>query len=111
MFLGNDFINSYKKYQAASLIGIQDFADRLSYMHSTILFMICTTIIGTKTYILKPLACHVPTTPSGKSFSDYLESFCWVTGSVPFRANESIPEDEAAWDLISHDRKISEFHL
>lgn len=105
--LGSDFIDSYKKYQAASLIGIQDWADRMSYVHSTIIFVICTTIVTAKTYILKPLACHVPTTPSGAKFDDYFDSYCWVHGTTPLRMNESLPEIEANWINLETSRKIT----
>ena len=43
--IGPDFMNFYQKYQAATLIGIQYWADRMSYMHSTIIFLLCTTIV------------------------------------------------------------------
>nr|CDS30392.1 innexin unc 9 [Hymenolepis microstoma] len=105
--LGSDFMNFYKKYQAATLIGIQDWADRLSYMHSTIIFLLCTAIVSAKTYILSPLACHVPTVPSGSDFDPYFNSWCWVHGTTPIRINESIPEDDAGWEELENERKIT----
>lgn len=105
--LGSEFMNFYKKYQAATLIGIQDWADRMSYTHSTIIFLLCTAIVSAKTYILSPLACHVPTVPSGSDFDSYFNSWCWVHGTTPIRINESIPEDDAAWEELENERRIS----
>ncbi|VUZ49197.1 unnamed protein product [Hymenolepis diminuta] len=105
--LGSEFMNFYKKYQAATLIGIQDWADRMSYTHSTIIFLLCTAIVSAKTYILSPLACHVPTVPSGSDFDSYFNSWCWVHGTTPIRINESIPEDDAAWEELENERRIT----
>ncbi|KAL7059421.1 hypothetical protein AAHC03_013696 [Spirometra sp. Aus1] len=105
--LGKDFIDSYQKYQAVALVGVQDWADRLSFAHSTVILIICTAIVSAKTYILKPLACHVPTVPTGSNFKDYMASYCWVHGTVPIGMNETIPEDEASWDALSAERKIT----
>ncbi|VDM17402.1 unnamed protein product [Hydatigera taeniaeformis] len=105
--LGSDFMNFYQKYQAATLIGIQDWADRMSYLHSTIIFLLCTAIVSAKTYILQPLACHVPTVPSGSDFDSYFNSYCWIHGTTPIRANETIPEDDAAWVELENERKIT----
>ncbi|VDK32282.1 unnamed protein product [Taenia asiatica] len=105
--LGSDFMNFYQKYQAATLIGIQDWADRMSYLHSTIIFLLCTAIVSAKTYILQPLACHVPTVPSGSDFDSYFNSYCWIHGTTPIRANETIPEDDTAWVELEKERKIT----
>ncbi|VDD75053.1 unnamed protein product [Mesocestoides corti] len=95
------------KYQVATLIGIQDWADRMSYAHSTIIFLLCTAIVSAKTYILSPLACHVPTVPSGSDFDSYFDSYCWVHGTTPIRMNETIPEDDVAWTEFERERKIT----
>uniref|UniRef100_A0A0X3P476 Innexin n=1 Tax=Schistocephalus solidus TaxID=70667 RepID=A0A0X3P476_SCHSO len=105
--LGKDFIDSYQKYQAIALVGVQDWADRLSFAHSTVILIICTAIVSAKTYILKPLACHVPTVPTGSNFKDYMASYCWVHGTVPIGINETIPEDETSWDALSAERKMA----
>ncbi|VDK30260.1 unnamed protein product [Dibothriocephalus latus] len=105
--LGTAFIDSYQKYQAVALVGIQDWADRLSFSHSTVILIICTAIVSAKTYILKPLACHVPTVPTGSNFKDYMASYCWVHGTVPIGINETIPEDEAGWDALELERKMA----
>uniref|UniRef100_A0A5K3F5W9 Innexin n=1 Tax=Mesocestoides corti TaxID=53468 RepID=A0A5K3F5W9_MESCO len=102
-----NFMNFYQKYQVATLIGIQDWADRMSYAHSTIIFLLCTAIVSAKTYILSPLACHVPTVPSGSDFDSYFDSYCWVHGTTPIRMNETIPEDDVAWTEFERERKIT----
>ncbi|KAL5107677.1 Innexin unc-7 [Taenia crassiceps] len=83
--LGSDFMNFYQKYQAATLIAI----------------------VSAKTYVLQPLACHVPTVPSGSDFDSYFNSYCWIHGTTPIRANETIPEDDTAWIELEKERKIT----
>ncbi len=100
-------MNFYQQYQAVTLVGIQDWADKTSYFYSVIVFIMCTAIVSAKTYILKPLACHVPTVPSGSNFGDYFDSFCWVHGTTPIRMNETIPDTEADWIDLEDSRKIS----
>ncbi len=104
--VGQDFIDNYRKFQGVALVGVQDFADRLSYLHTVIILLIATIVVTAKTYVLKPLSCHIPTVPSGSAFGSYLESFCWITGSVPFRINETIPENQEEWQTWSEERKI-----
>ena len=105
--IGPDFMNFYQKYQAATLIGIQYWADRMSYMHSTIIFLFCTTIVSAKTYFLQPLTCHVPTVLSGSDFDSLFNSYCWVRGNSPIRINESIPQDNEGCAKKEKERRIS----
>ncbi|KAL3306897.1 Innexin inx2, partial [Cichlidogyrus casuarinus] len=85
--IGKQFIDYYQSQRLRALIGIDDWADRLSYFYSTIILSLCVTIVTVKTYFLNPLACHCPTIPAGSKFSAFLRETCFTSGTIPVRPN------------------------
>ncbi|KAA0189701.1 Innexin [Fasciolopsis buskii] len=104
-----NFINLYNKYRLASFIGVDDWADRLSYFYSFVIYLTCTMLVTSKTYLFRPIACHMPTAPEGANFKNYVESACWVLGTVPIRSNESMPQQPQSWEELEKSRRLSEF--
>ncbi|KAF8571995.1 hypothetical protein P879_01958 [Paragonimus westermani] len=104
---GVDFISLYNKYCLTSLIGVDDWVDRLSYIYSYILLLGFTILVTTKTYLFKSIACHMPTAPQGANFKNYVESACWVLGTVPIRANEPMPQTVEEFEQLSKERHIN----
>ncbi|TGZ67207.1 hypothetical protein CRM22_004931 [Opisthorchis felineus] len=104
---GVDFISLYNKYQLRKFVGVDDWVDRLSYVYSVTILLGFTTLVTSKTYLFSPIACHMPTAPQGANFKKYVESVCWVLGTVPIRANESIPQDGKNWEELSEKRRIN----
>ncbi|VDP67763.1 unnamed protein product [Echinostoma caproni] len=102
-----DFVGLYNKYRLANFIGVDDWADRLSYFYSFVLILACTFMVTSKTYLLRPIACHMPTAPDGANFKNYVESACWVLGTVPLRANETIPQQVSTWEELEKHRRIN----
>ncbi|KAF5405042.1 Innexin [Paragonimus heterotremus] len=104
---GVDFISLYNKYCLTSLIGVDDWVDRLSYIYSYILLLGFAILVTTKTYLFRPIACHMPTAPQGANFKNYVESACWILGTIPIRANEPIPQTEEEFEQLSKERRIN----
>ncbi|OON18260.1 Innexin, partial [Opisthorchis viverrini] len=104
---GVDFISLYNKYQLRKFVGVDDWVDRLSYVYSVIILLGFTVLVTSKTYLFSPIACHMPTAPQGANFKKYVESVCWVLGTVPIRENESIPQNGRTWEELSEKRRIN----
>nr|QQY02472.1 innexin 14 [Cryptocotyle lingua] len=104
---GVDFISLYNTYRLQNFVGVDDWVDRLSYVYSVIILLGFTILVTSKTYLFRPIACHMPTAPQGANFKKYVESVCWVMGTVPLRANESMPQREKNWEELFMQRRIN----
>ena len=81
--IGAGFVKLYNKYKLNSFIGVDDWTDRLSYVYSYAILLGCTIVVTSETYLFKPIACHMTTAPEGKGIKRYVESACWVIGTIP----------------------------
>lgn len=103
-----EFISQLDKLRFVDSVGLDDFADRCSYMLSFALLVICFTIVTLKSYVFEPLSCYVPTTFSGSNLGPYINAFCWINGTTPMSADTDRLDDQEYWNSLE-DKKISEF--
>ena len=108
---GVDFIGLYNRYRLRNFFGVDDWVDRLSYLYSFVILLGFTLLVMSKTYLFRPIACHMPTAPQGANFKDYVESACWVMGTVPIRSHESVPQARGNWEELFYQKRISKLHL
>lgn len=101
-----EFISQLDKLRFVDSVGLDDFADRCSYMLSFALLVICFTIVTLKSYVFEPLSCYVPTTFSGSNLGPYINAFCWINGTTPMSADTDRLDDQEYWNSLE-DKKIN----
>lgn len=103
----SEFIDYATKYKWADYVGMEDFADKLSFSMSTSILLLLTLVITVKSYLLTSIACYIPVHPTGKDFDDFLKSYCWVHGTIPINNNYVWPKDELSWEEMDNNNRIS----
>ena len=103
----SEFIDYATKYKWADFVGMEDFADKLSFNLSTSILLLFTLIITVKSYLLTSIACYIPVYPTGKDFDDYLKSYCWVHGTIPINTNTQWTNDQTKWAEMDKNNRIS----
>ncbi|KAK4470488.1 hypothetical protein MN116_006038 [Schistosoma mekongi] len=101
-----EFISQLDKLHFVDSVGLDDFADRCSYMLSFVLLVMCFTIVTLKSYILEPLSCYIPTTFSGSNLGSYINAFCWINGTTPISVDTDQLDNPAYWHSLE-DKKIN----
>nr|QQY02533.1 innexin 10 [Cryptocotyle lingua] len=101
-----EFISQLEKLRFVDSVGLDDFADRCSYMLSFVLLVLCFTIVTLKSYVFEPLSCYVPTTFSGSNLGPYINAFCWVNGTTPISAETDRLDDQNYWNSLE-DKKLN----
>ncbi|CDS37246.1 innexin unc 9 [Echinococcus multilocularis] len=105
--VGIEFIDYLTKLHVSDFLGLEDFADKMSFMYSVLILLLCTTIIAVKQYLLASIACYIPTVPSGKDFEKFLQNFCWVHGTIPILEGEHIPQNYSEWHDADENMRIN----
>ncbi|VEL37257.1 unnamed protein product, partial [Protopolystoma xenopodis] len=105
--LGTQFIDTLTRLKVTDYTGVEDFADKLSFLYSVVVLSLCTMIIAVKQYLLAAIACYVPTVPSGSDFDKFLENYCWVHGTIPILAKEMIPQKSEKWAELDKTHRIN----
>ncbi len=106
--VGSEFIDFIGKFQVSEFLGVEDFADKLSFMYSVLILLLCTMIITVKQYLLSSISCYIPTVPSGSDFDKFLVNYCWVHGTIPLLPSDHIPQDYDEWHVADTEHRISE---
>lgn len=101
-----EFISQLEKLRFVDSVGLDDFADRCSYMLSFVLLVLCFTIVTLKSYVFEPLSCYVPTTFSGSNLGSYINAFCWVNGTTPISVDTDRLDDPSYWNSLE-DKKLN----
>ncbi|PAA54882.1 hypothetical protein BOX15_Mlig025801g2 [Macrostomum lignano] len=101
--LGLDFVDFVQKWQISNYVSVEDFADKFNSLFSTLLLILCALIISAKQYVMQALSCNCPKTNAGKTI-EYVENFCWVTGTYAIGEHEELPVKEAGWKLFESRR-------
>ncbi|PAA63785.1 hypothetical protein BOX15_Mlig006770g1 [Macrostomum lignano] len=76
-------LEQFRKMDIVNYIGVEDFADELSYKWTSCLLTVLCSLVTMKTYFLEPVACFVPT-PIGFTVEnqlEYVNSYCWTEGT------------------------------
>ncbi|KAF5405745.1 Innexin [Paragonimus heterotremus] len=106
--VASEFYSLFDKISLTNRVGIEDFGDRLN-LFTVVLFGVAVIVVGTKQYIMNSITCYIPVGPSGDLFKEYVNDFCWVRGTIPFRPGERFPTSEATWDEYDKYRRLSEY--
>ncbi|KAL3307279.1 Innexin inx2, partial [Cichlidogyrus casuarinus] len=102
-----NFFSFFKQYANPYRIGLVDLADSVNLI-TVVYLMILAAMIATKQYLFNSMSCFIPVAPNGGSdFKDYLTDYCWVHGTIPFRPNERLPENDREWDSYDRTRRIN----
>ena len=100
--VAQDFMNLVEKFQLTNYCGLEDIADKLSFLVTVVFLLLSTIFVTSKTYIMSSLSCYIPVVPSGSKFDDYVENFCWVTGTYAILPNETVPAISEKWKALEH---------
>nr|VZH90281.1 unnamed protein product [Spirometra erinaceieuropaei] len=95
--VAQEFLSQLDKLHFVDSVGLDDFADRCSYMLSFVLLVICFAIVTLKSYVFEPLSCYTATTFSGSNMVAYINAFCWVNGTVPADVDTDRLDDSSYW--------------
>uniref|UniRef100_A0AA85JBB0 Innexin n=1 Tax=Trichobilharzia regenti TaxID=157069 RepID=A0AA85JBB0_TRIRE len=98
--IGSDFIDYLSKFQVTTYVGVEDFADKFNFLITTLILILCATIVTVKQYMMKPISCYMATDLGGKNLLDYVENYCWVQGTVPITYSGKVPETDAGWEEL-----------
>ncbi|TGZ65051.1 hypothetical protein CRM22_006055 [Opisthorchis felineus] len=101
-----EFRNLFDKVIVPDKVGVEDFVDRLT-LFTAVLFGLASLLVCMKQYIMSALTCYIPVGPSGELFRDFVNSYCWVHGTIPLKPNEPFPKSEEMWDEYDRIRRIT----
>ncbi|VEL42883.1 unnamed protein product [Protopolystoma xenopodis] len=104
-----EFMSQLEQLRFVESTGLDDFADRCSYLLSFIVLVMCFTIVTLKSYVFEPMSCYAATTYSGSGMGSYINAFCWVNGTVPANVDTERLEDSAYWDELEK-KKLSKLY-
>ncbi|TGZ65420.1 hypothetical protein CRM22_005888 [Opisthorchis felineus] len=96
--VGSEFLDYISKFQVATYVGVEDFADKFNFLITVMILLLCTTVVTVKQYMMKPISCYMATDIGGKNLLDYVENYCWVQGTIPIAYAGKMPETDAAWE-------------
>jgi len=105
--VAQEFLELIGKFQLATYVGIEDFADKLNFLFSVTILILSMMVVTVKSYFFKPLACYIATEPSGKNFDQYVENYCWVHGTITLLPGEKIPQTDDGWAYVDLHRRIT----
>nr|CAH8829635.1 unnamed protein product [Trichobilharzia regenti] len=98
--IGSEFIDYLSKFQVATYVGVEDFADKFNFIITVMILMLCATIVTVKQYMMKPISCYMATDLGGKNLLDYVENYCWVQGTIPITYSGKVPETDEGWEEL-----------
>ncbi|PAA55765.1 hypothetical protein BOX15_Mlig032100g2 [Macrostomum lignano] len=99
-----EFFEYIRTFGLLSSVGLLDFGDRVTFLLSAIVLLVCSLVIGAKEYFTKSISCmllHKFITPFTMMDAQMIESYCWVTGVYPLRMTEPLPDVSDEW-LLKH---------
>lgn len=107
-----EFFELLSKYSAAKYVGVEDFADKLSFIGSVVILLVCTAVVTMKQYLLNPIVCYLSSSPGGTAVLKYVENYCWVQGTLPisFSNVATFPSNASQWKEMENE-KIRKFPL
>ncbi|OON16979.1 hypothetical protein X801_07190, partial [Opisthorchis viverrini] len=104
-----EFRNLFDKIIVPDKVGVEDVVDRLT-LFTAVLFALASLLVCMKQYIMSALNCYIPVGPSGELFRDFVNSYCWVHGTIPLKPHEPFPKSEEMWDEYDRIRRISKLY-
>nr|BAE78818.1 innexin10 [Dugesia japonica] len=100
-------LTQFSAFKVEKYVGIEDGADKASFLFSVAILAVCSIIISTKQYVTTDISCYIPIVVSGSDFEKFIRNYCWVHGTIPFRSNESLPQTKEEWMTAEYTRKIN----
>ena len=109
----NDFVVLFKSVNFANYVGFEGKSEKLSCVYSVMILSFLTVLIFSKSFILSPMSCYVPSVPmdNSKSFMSVFNNFCWINGTSFIQSGDKFPINEANWNTHSTSRKISKLSI
>ncbi|KAL7059077.1 hypothetical protein AAHC03_012894 [Spirometra sp. Aus1] len=107
--LGTGLLDGFVRYRGYSgdpYSSLEDFADRLSHLVSSLIILLLAGVTMTNVYFLRPISCTLPTAPDGH-FTVFAESLCWVQGTIGLKVDDALPNDAADWEKLKERSDIS----
>nr|VZI30576.1 unnamed protein product [Spirometra erinaceieuropaei] len=107
--LGTGLLDGFVRYRGYSgdpYSSLEDFADRLSHLVSSLIILLLAGVTMTNVYFLRPISCTLPTAPDGH-FTVFAESLCWVQGTIGLKVDDALPNDAADWAKLKERSDIS----
>ncbi|KAA3681282.1 innexin [Paragonimus westermani] len=104
--VGSEFLDYISKFQVATYVGVEDFADKFNFLVTVTILLLCTTVVTVKQYMMKPISCYMATDIGGKNLLDYVENYCWVQGTVPIAYAGRVPETDAGWEELEKQKLL-----
>uniref|UniRef100_A0A1I8GQ62 Innexin n=1 Tax=Macrostomum lignano TaxID=282301 RepID=A0A1I8GQ62_9PLAT len=98
-----DFFTYMRQAEVLSHVGLDDFADKLSFIYSVWFLLVCSSLATAKNYFASPIVCYLPSiVGSHEGQSSYVNSICYSEGTYNFLIDSSDPD----WDQPYRSRKI-----
>lgn len=104
----SDFMDFLTKFKVTTYAGVEDFADKFSFIFTVVVLSLCTLIITAKSYLLKPISCYISTEVGGTNLLNYIENYCWVHGTFPIAYASKMPSKDEEWAELENS-KIRKF--
>ncbi|KAF6775799.1 hypothetical protein AHF37_04990 [Paragonimus kellicotti] len=104
--VGSEFLDYISKFQIATYVGVEDFADKFNFLITVTILLLCATVVTVKQYMMKPISCYMATDIGGKNLLDYVENYCWVQGTVPIAYAGRVPETDAGWEELEKQKLL-----
>ncbi|CAL8103946.1 unnamed protein product [Calicophoron daubneyi] len=105
--IADEFLKFLQKLHVPDYVGVEDAADKLSFLYSVLVLILCCLAVTVKQYLMSAIACYIPTVPSGSNFEEFLENYCWVHGTIPLLPGESIPQALDEWAEMDRKYRIN----
>ena len=101
-------ISQFSSFNVQKYVGVEDAADKASFLFSVTILVVCSLIISTKQYVMSDISCYIPVMASGDDLDKYIKNYCWVHGTIPFRSNETLPQNKLQWQEADFTKRLSE---
>ena len=91
-----------------SYVGFEGKSEKLSCVYSVVILSFFNILIFSKSFILNPISCYVPSVPkeNSKGFMKVFDIFCWINGTNLFQHNQGFPSNEVNWAAYSQTNKL-----
>lgn len=91
------------------LPGVLDFSDRIQSVTVGLYGLVTVALASVGALKWRSIVCYVPVGPSGADFARYMNTYCWLHGTIPLRPEEPLPDTEKQWNDYDAVRRISKY--
>lgn len=102
MVMAEELLDYVAKFKVVTDVGVHDSVDRLNYLFTVAILLVCAVIATVKQYLLKPISCYLSSGPGGSNLVEYMEYLCWVHGTFAHAMEVPLPEADDKWKEMEH---------